>query len=98
MVKPDCYECKYRGSVPGSAHSYCKHPAFTDIMEDPMAQLLGTFASVRRVPPIRGNSKDITVKGNPCGIKNGWFNHPFNFDPRWLEECNGFEAKAKEME
>ena len=24
--KPDCYKCKYRGNVPGSAHSCCKYP------------------------------------------------------------------------
>lgn len=23
MNKPNCYECKYRGEVPGSAHSEC---------------------------------------------------------------------------
>jgi len=27
MNKPNCYECKYRGEVPGDAHSCCNHPA-----------------------------------------------------------------------
>lgn len=38
------------------------------------------------------------VKGNPTGIRRGWFNWPFNFDPVWLEECEGFTpaiAKAR---
>ena len=26
MNKPNCYECKYRGEVPGDAHSCCNHP------------------------------------------------------------------------
>lgn len=64
--KPDCYKCKYRGTVPGDAHSSCKHP------------------------------KSIKVKGNIFGIRSGWFNHPFNFDPCWLEECNGFERRNKD--
>jgi len=33
------------------------------------------------------------VKADYHGIKNGWFNYPFNFDPLWLEECDGFKAK-----
>ena len=24
--KPDCYKCRYRGTVPGDAHSCCKYP------------------------------------------------------------------------
>ena len=30
------------------------------------------------------------VTGNKHGIKNGWFQWPFNFDPIWLESCDGF--------
>jgi hypothetical protein len=63
MVKPDCYKCKYRGTIPYDMHSRCNHPTGL-----------------------------INVKGNPRGIKNGWFTFPFNFDPLWLEECDGFEV------
>lgn len=31
------------------------------------------------------------VIGDEHGIKNGWFLHPFNFDPVWLRYCDGFE-------
>lgn len=27
------------------------------------------------------------------GIKKGWFIWPFNFDPIWLINCNGFKEK-----
>ena len=64
MKKPNCYECKYRGEVAGSAHSQCKNL----------------------------NAK---VKGSPHGIKSGWFLWPFNFDPVWLENCDGFKKKQK---
>ena len=33
------------------------------------------------------------VKWNAYWIQSGWFYHPFNFDPSWLEECDWFEAK-----
>lgn len=31
------------------------------------------------------------VRGDRHGRKNGWFMWPMNFDPVWLEECDGFE-------
>jgi hypothetical protein len=27
MTTPDCYKCKHRREVPGSAHSACNHPS-----------------------------------------------------------------------
>ena len=92
-TKPDCYECKYRRNVPGDAHSCCKHPLLGDINDNPLAQMLGMFASVGRVPPIQAGIDKLGIKANYHGIKMGWFNFPFNFDPTWLEECNGFEGK-----
>jgi len=95
--KPNCYECKFRGGLAGNAHSCCKHPDFASAMDDPLGQILGIFAGVGRISPIQADSTDadIYVKGNPHGIERGWFNHPWNFDPVWLEECTGFESKEK---
>ncbi|SCG82683.1 hypothetical protein DW1_1110 [Proteiniborus sp. DW1] len=62
--KPNCYKCKNRGSIAGSAHSCC----------------------------IKIRAK---VKGHEHGIKRGWFMWPFNFDPSWLLECDGFEEKGE---
>ena len=37
---------------------------------------------------------DIDMKGNPHGIKHGWFRYPYNFDPTWkAKECQNWEAK-----
>jgi len=33
------------------------------------------------------------VRGSDHGISNGWFFHPYNFDPVWLEYCDGFEKE-----
>ena len=59
---PDCYECKYRGEIPGDCHSCC-------------------------------SNKQAKVVGNEHGKRSGWFFWPFNFDPTWLEECDGFGKK-----
>lgn len=38
----------------------------------------------------RCNNHDAKVKGNVNGIRRGWFMWPMNFDPTWLESCDGF--------
>lgn len=72
-IKKTCYNCGYRGNVPGSAHSTCSF-----------------------------NFKKAEVdvpKGNPHGIKNGWYYFPINFDPVWIiKECSAFSIeKDNEM-
>jgi len=93
--KPNCYECVYRGTLPGDTHSKCLHPDVRAIAEDPLATIAGMFASVGREPPMPYPSigKKLNIKGNEHGIKKGWFNWPVNFDPCWLISCDGFEEK-----
>lgn len=38
----------------------------------------------------RCNNHAANVKGNAHGIRSGWFMWPVNFDPTWLESCDGF--------
>jgi hypothetical protein len=92
-MKPDCYECKWRRDIPGSCHSNCQHPLLAAANENPMLQMLGMFASVGRIPPIQAGIDKLGIKANYHGVKMGWFNFPFNFDPIWLENCDGFEEK-----
>lgn len=100
MKKPNCYDCKYRGGLPGDAHSCCKHPAFASDKDNPLGEIMAIFAGVGRVAPVKGKSDNpnIKVKGNPHGISHGWFNHPWNFDPVWLEECSGFETRKEKKD
>lgn len=38
------------------------------------------------------NNPDKEMEGDKHGIKSGWFNYPFNFDPVWKDkDCNNFE-------
>ena len=92
-MKPNCYDCKYCGGLPGDTHKCCKHPKNGSVADDPFAGMMAMFASVGRVKPVIADT-GLNVKGNPHGVKKGWFNWPFNFDPRWLESCDGFTAKG----
>lgn len=93
-MKINCYNCQHRGSVPGSAHICCRHPSNEAVREDPLLQVLSILASVGRVAPIVASNNELNIRGNPHGIKRGWFNWPLNFDPVWLENCDGFKEKA----
>lgn len=94
--KPNCYECKWRGTIPGTAHSCCKHPASGTDGVDAFGGMMAMFASVGRVPPVIGAKAAalLDVTGNLRGIRSGWFNWPFHFDPTWLETCNGYTPKG----
>lgn len=94
--KPNCYECKHSGSVAGSVHTRCHHPKTGGGNKNPMAELMSIFGSVGRCAPVidLDTAVELGIKANPTGIANGWFQWPYNFDPTWLEECNGFEAKV----
>lgn len=39
-------------------------------------------------------NKEAKVTGHAHGIRMGWFFWPYNFDPTWLVNCDGFAAKA----
>ena len=85
--KPNCYDCKYRGEIPGDAHSCCKHPK---VKQDD-----NVFGALVDMLSGKNNeaAKALGIKGHPQGIRGGWFMWPATFDPRWLQECSGFEAK-----
>ncbi len=86
-----CYDCEYRGDLVGSCHSCCNHPS---IKKNPLGEIMGLLGSVGRVP-VMTPENDLGIKGNAHGIRNGWFCWPYNFDPVWLENCNGFKQKGE---
>ena len=89
-TKPNCYECKHRGTLPGTAHSCCRHPVLNKY-KSPMEELAAFLVSVERVKAVISAVPELGVRGDNYGIKSGWFNWPYNFDPIWLEACNSFE-------
>lgn len=91
-ARPNCYHCKHRRDIPGDAHSRCVHPSIGET--NSMDAVSAIFASVGRAEPvISEKARELNVKGNALGIRRGWFNWPFNFDPTWLQSCDGFDPK-----
>lgn len=89
-----CHACVHRRDVSGSAHSSCQHPATADVHADPADQLIGLLGrrSGTRLIPSRA-AVTLRITGALQGIHGGWFIWPVNFDPTWLETCDGFTAK-----
>lgn len=101
-ARPNCYQCKYRGEIPGNAHSQCLHPKVAQITNDPLCQLVGLLGSrgiaalgvnLGRDKVLNPGKNPLGISGHEHGINGGWFNWPINFDPGWLLTCDGFEAK-----
>lgn len=44
----------------------------------------------------RCNNHAAKVTANGHGCEMGWFRWPFNFDPVWLESCDGFSDKPED--
>ena len=78
-LKPNCYECKWRQNLVYDCHSKCAHPKIEP--GDEFLSILGMGGALKR----------LNISGNPHGIRMGWFAWPINFDPVWLETCDGFE-------
>lgn len=79
--KPDCYQCKYRGNVPGDAHSCCRYPGND-------TNLFAMFEKSNLLQAIK-----LNIKAIQHGVVSGWFMWPVNFDPVWLLSCTGFTPK-----
>jgi len=82
----NCWKCKWKRNIPGSAHVRCEHPKakLPDHPLTPLIEMLSLFGC----PPIK---TELRVKIKATGIRGGWAGHPLNFDPIWIEECEGFE-------
>lgn len=97
IPRPDCYECGWRRNTPGDAHIRCAHPSISETSAQPIDKLMAIFASVGRVAPVVDDlgAAKLNVRGKQQGIRNGWFNWPHNFDPIWLETCDGWTHYSK---
>lgn len=82
-----CYRCEHRKDTPGSAHSSCSNPRNT-VQSNIETMILLIKGSTRSSP------NGVEVTANPHGIQKGWFVYPLNFDPVWLESCDGFSEKV----
>ncbi len=95
-----CYRCVHRREVAGSAHSSCHHPATRELQAIPamkFAGLMGRRGGALMVAEARlmaaSTARGLNVVGHQRGIDGGWFIWPVNFDPTWLESCDGFSER-----
>ena len=43
-------------------------------------------------------SKNSNVTADPLGDEQDWFDWPYNFDPVWLRECDGYQQQEESHE
>ena len=84
-IKQNCYNCEYRGRVAGDAHSCCKYPGTSTGMFDIFNSKNFEIA------------KELNIQGVEHGVRSGWFLWPVNFDPVWLENCDGHKLKESNV-
>ena len=85
----NCYDCVFRGKVPGSAHSSCNVLSKDGKSIDPLAEL----ALATGIAKIRDEQGRDAVKLDPIGIQGGWAMWPINFDPVWVDSCAFYKSK-----
>lgn len=77
----DCYKCKYRGKVPGSRHSRCNYPGtksdLFELFEEENALI----------------AEKLNIRIDSHGYKNGWAYWPCDFDPVWINRCDGYAER-----
>jgi hypothetical protein len=86
----NCYTCKYRVDLMLDTHSACYHPKVKRLTKHSLVDILSRMGG-RNDIRLKGGKNALGVKGHDRGIENGWFNWPFDFDPIWLEHCEGWE-------
>ena len=92
----NCYNCKFRGTVPGSAHSSCRLIRETASNKEKameLENLLSTGAFQLTLTDKETGAERPLVSLNEHGVKNGWAAWPLNFDPVWVEDCALFQEK-----
>ena len=98
MKGPDCYQCIHRRASQFTAHSACHHPKIRKV--ENIGKLMMSWlqcANRLGVESVECEPEPgLRVKGSAHGIRNGWFGHPLDFDPVWLEGCSVFEPKKEE--
>ena len=81
-ITQNCYNCKHRQDVPGSAHSSCG-----SIPEDNKFLIA---VKIEMLSNLGMQSNFITL--NPHGVRNGWCTWPIDFDPCWVSDCKLWEG------
>lgn len=93
----DCFSCIHKDFVPGSTHVICRHP-FNDRIFKSRQGMIILLQLATKGFTVQLTPKELNLKLNSSGIKGGWCNYPFDFDPIWIENCDGFEEKNDKIQ
>lgn len=81
----ECRKCKHSRRIPGDAHLKCEHP----FIDEDGGSLFSVISSLMGK---NSNAMDkLNISLNSTGVDNGWAHWPVNFDPIWIDNCDGFE-------
>jgi hypothetical protein len=86
-----CYVCKWRRNIMGDAHSRCVHPLVAVFTQTGLGEIASLLNKALGGSVPQSIIDHFQIFANYHGIKNGWFNWPFNYDPVWLTRCDKFE-------
>lgn len=89
----NCWNCIHRREISGSAHISCRHPSIK-LEDSPLLEIFEMWAGVGRVKGDASLGSQLNLKLNPHGVKHGWANWPLNFDPIWINNCDGYEEAS----
>ncbi len=84
MNNPNCYNCKHRRNIPGSAHSQC---VAVRVGDGSFPTIFELALASRKFELIDKSTNEPLIKLNPHGVENGWAMWPVNFDPVWVDNC-----------
>ncbi len=92
-----CYDCKYRGTIPGSCHSRCNliQEAANSAGEPEQGPRLEMLIALGSATLGNADTGEELIKLDPHGVANGWAAWPVDFDPVWVNECPFFTIKSK---
>ena len=79
--KNDCYLCPHSEKVAGSSH----HLKCTLMTEEEALFAAISVISMAAQPITDKETREMKLKFNQHGVKNGWCTWPINFDPIWVE-------------
>lgn len=86
----NCYTCKHRLPVPGSAHSACALIG-DEIARMQTALLYAKGYRVTLKDKDTGKKQELLTLDSH-GVRSGWCNWPIDFDPVWVKDCLGYTS------
>jgi len=86
-----CFACTHQGDLLRSYHICCRHPLVVRALDQANPDPRLSAMAAGRVGLTFWCPNPLNVAGSGHGIMHGWFDWPWNFDPIWLESCDGFE-------